>query len=279
MKRLPMLAWVVAIIALVASAALVGSNLQGRTATATTNPVRQASVKLHRTIPKEPGGFTQGLEVRRGVLYESVGLYGSSEIRSVELKTGKVIKRKPLDQKFFAEGMTVVPGKSGAASDRIIQLTWKEQTAIVRDVASLDEVDRLPYTQEGWGVCYNATRKVLIHSDGSSVFLLRDPRTFRERGRLQVRMPDGSRPTELNELECQRDAIYVNIWQQSKILEIDPTTGIVRRTIDLSSLVPTTLASPDDVLNGIAALGNGRFLVTGKRWPNYFEVSFHDVTR
>ena len=274
-----MLAWVVASTALVASAALVGSNFAERAATAATaatNPLRKASVKLHRKIPKEPGGFTQGLEVRRGVLYESVGLYGSSEIRSVELKTGRVLTRKPLGPKFFAEGMTIVPGKS-AAADRIIQLTWKEQTAIVRDLATLDEIDRLPYTQEGWGLCYSPTRKVLIHSDGSSMLTLRDPKTFRERGRLQVRMPDGSRPTELNELECHRDAIYVNVWRQSNILELDAATGIVRRTIDLSSLVPDTLASPDDVLNGIAALGNGRFLVTGKRWPSYFEVSFHDV--
>lgn len=249
----------------------------GTNSCAAAKPPTYARVKVHRTVAKEAGGFTQGLEVRNGVVYESVGLYGGSEIRSVEIKTGKVTKRVALDPQFFAEGMTIVPGadKSGK-SDKIVQLTWKEKTAIVRDVANLGEVGRLSYKQEGWGICYSPKLKALIHSDGSSTLYVRDPKSFAERRRIEVRMPDGTPATQLNELDCQTDTVFANVWQQSNILEIDSRSGIVRRSIDASSLVPSGLSSPDDVLNGIASLGNGRFLVTGKRWPTYFEVSFEN---
>lgn len=267
----------------IALAALLGAVLAGAGAcsqsTATTKPPTaaptRAVVKVHRTIPKEPGGYTQGLEVRNGVVYESVGQYGESEIRTVEIKTGNVTKRLPLDAKFFAEGMTIIPGKDRSGkSDRIVQLTWKEQTAIIRDAKTLREVGRLSYRQEGWGICYSSTLRALVHSDGSSTLFVRDPKTFAERSRVEVRMPDGSRPTQLNELECQSETVLANVWQQSNILEIDLGSGTVRRSIDASTLTPPDVSLADDVLNGIAALGNGRFLVTGKRWPNYFEVSF-----
>jgi glutaminyl-peptide cyclotransferase len=235
---------------------------------------RQGGVKVIRSIPKEPGGFTQGLEYRNGVLYEGVGLYGQSELRTVDLKTGTVTKRSKLDPRFFAEGITVIPGKAG--KDTVVQLTWQEKTAVVWDAKTLREIRRFTYEQEGWGLCFSSATKQLIHSDGSSALFVRDPNTFAERKRIQVRMPDGSMPNELNELECEKKSVFANVWQKNTILEIDQKTGSVVRVIDASAIVPTGLSSPDDVLNGIAALGKGRYLVTGKRWPNYFEVSFVD---
>lgn len=237
---------------------------------------RQATIRIVRTIPKEPGGFTQGLEFRNGVLYEGVGSYGQSEIRAVDRKTGKVTKRARLDPKFFAEGITLVPAKSG--NSNVVQLTWQEKTAVVWDAKTFREIRRFTYDQEGWGLCFSSATKQLIHSDGSSTLFVHDPNTFAERKRIQVRMPDGTSPTELNELECEKNSVFANVWQKNTILEIDQKSGSVRRVIDASSIVPTVRTSPDDVLNGIAALGKGRYLLTGKRWLNYYEVTFVDVT-
>jgi glutaminyl-peptide cyclotransferase len=244
--------------------------------TVATSTLRQGELKVIRTIPKEAGGFTQGLEYRNGILYEGVGMYGQSELRTVDLKTGTVINRSKLESKFFAEGLTLVPGQGKAGKDTVVQLTWQEKTAVVWDAKTLREIRRFTYKQEGWGLCFSATTKQLIHSDGSSTLFVRDPNSFAERKRIQVRMPDGTMPNELNELECEKKSVFANVWQKNTILEIEQKSGSVVRVIDASSIVPPGLTSPDDVLNGIAALGNGRYLLTGKRWPNYFEVSFVD---
>ena len=50
----------------------------------------------------------------------------------------------------------------------------------------------------------------------------------------------------------------------------------VSRIIDATAIVPIGSRSPDDVLNGIAKLGKGRYLLTGKRWTSYYEVTFVD---
>ena len=55
---------------------------------------------------------------------------------------------------------------------------------------------------------------------------------------------------------------------------IDPHSGRVTGWIDLSGLLPPQINStPVDVLNGIAYDdANGRLFVTGKLWPQLFEI-------
>ena len=60
------------------------------------------------------------------VTYESTGQYGQSSLRQLEYKQGKVLRNEPLDNAFFAEGLTVF-------QDKIIQLTWQENTGLVYD--------------------------------------------------------------------------------------------------------------------------------------------------
>jgi glutaminyl-peptide cyclotransferase len=241
--------------------------------TAKTTGVALATVKVTRTIAKEPGTFTQGLEVNDGVLYESTGLYGESQMRTVDLKTGTVLQRVPLDASLFAEGATVLPDGT------LVQLTWREKTAIVRDLKTLAETKRLPYEEEGWGVCYSATAKAVVQTDGSNQLLIRDPKTFALQKSIPVTDSRGKPTSSLNELECVGPSVFANVWTEDRILEINVATGAVIREIDASALtkqVPNR--GPDDVLNGIAALGDGRYLITGKRFPAYYEVTF-DPTR
>src|SRR5262245_48055481 len=69
-------------------------------------------------FPHDPEAYTQGLIYRDGVLFESVGRYGRSELRRVSLETGEVIQRRALDSMYFAEGLS-------DWNDRLIQLTWQ----------------------------------------------------------------------------------------------------------------------------------------------------------
>lgn len=81
--------------------------------------------RVLRTIPHEANSFTQGVHVcinrdrvyklfktnticllsglsfYNGGLYESVGLYGSSELRRVDLESGEVIERYAIDEQYF----------------------------------------------------------------------------------------------------------------------------------------------------------------------------------
>ena len=221
-----------------------------------------------RTYPHDINTYTEGLEVRGDLVYESSGLYGTSQIRTSSLRTGTVVAQVDLPKTMFAEGMTLLP------DGRIIQLSWKEKTAFVRNTKTLAETGRLSYDEEGWGLCYSSTKKVLVHSDGTNKLRLRDPKTFTVKRTLDTKFPDGQMPTLLNELECVGNTVYVNVWTTKTILQIDLTSGLVIRSIDAMGIGPTTLRSPDDVLNGIAILPNGHFLLTGKRWPLSYEVRF-----
>ncbi len=58
------------------------------------------------TYPHDRRAFTQGLIFLDGVLYEGTGMKGQSNIRKVELSTGRVLREKPIDGQYFGEGLT-----------------------------------------------------------------------------------------------------------------------------------------------------------------------------
>lgn len=227
-----------------------------------------ATVRVIRTSPHDPTSFTQGLEVKGDLLYESVGLYGASGLKVSSLKSGKVLTSVQLDPKQFAEGLTIGP------DGKVIQLTWTDKFAYVRHPKTLAEEKRFSYAEEGWGICYSAKKKVFVHTDGSGTLRLRSTKDFSTKSTVVAKFSDGTEPKALNELECVDNTVYVNVWQTKQILQIDLTSGLVLRTIDASALGPATVTSGDDVLNGIAKLPNGNFLLTGKRWPTFYEVQF-----
>jgi glutaminyl-peptide cyclotransferase len=236
-------------------------------------PDATSVTKIVRTFPHDVTAFTEGFESKGGLVYESSGLYGTSRIQLSQLATGKVLASVALEPKMFAEGLARIPG------DQIVQLTWREHVAIVRDARTLAETKRFSYVEEGWGLCYSANLKMLVHSDGTDTLRLRSAKDFSITGTVKVRYPGGRAPTALNELECVGNSVFVNVWQTKQILQIDLITGIVTRTIDASNLGPDKVTSPDDVLNGIAYLSSGRLLLTGKRWPLIYEVTLVDAPK
>jgi glutamine cyclotransferase len=227
-------------------------------------PSSQLKVQVLASTPHDPAAFTEGLELSGGVLYEGTGLEGSSSIRSVDPATGQVKQQVDLPGPLFGEGITVV-------GDRIWQITWQDGIAIQRDRASLAEVKRVTYTGEGWGLCRDGAR--LVMSDGTAKLTFRNPDSFDATATVHV-TKDGQPVERINELECVGGTVWANIWQTDEIVRIDPQSGHVTASVDLSSVRPAGVRK-SDVLNGIAAVpGTDEFLVTGKNWPKTFRVKF-----
>ena len=220
--------------------------------------------KIVHVYPHDDQAYTQGLIFRDGFLYESTGLYGRSSLRKVKLDTGEVVQQRPLDARYFAEGLTEWRGE-------LLQLTWRSEIGFIYDMATFTPRRTFTYSGEGWGLTHDGTS--LILSDGTSVLRFIDPSTFRETRRVVVR--DGNTPvTDLNELECVEGEVFANVWHTNRIARIAPATGRVNGWIDLTGLMSAPFRlDPEAVLNGIAYDAAGkRLFVTGKLWPRLFEI-------
>jgi glutamine cyclotransferase len=214
--------------------------------------------------PHDTKAYTQGLVFHDGHLYESTGQYGSSTLRKVELKSGKVKKKTDVSNECFAEGLAIL-------QDRIFQLTWRTQKGFIYDLKNLKQQGEFSYTGEGWGLASDG--QLLIMSDGSNQLYFRDPQSFQVVRTIGV-FANGAPLRKLNELEYIKGEIYANIWQDERIVRIDPQSGKILAWIDLKGLRPQeTLSNSENVLNGIAYdEEHDRLFVTGKRWPTIFEI-------
>ncbi|WP_231726043.1 MULTISPECIES: glutaminyl-peptide cyclotransferase [unclassified Sphingomonas] len=239
-------------------------------ATGTPRPrLRAESATIVARYPHDAGAFTQGLIWYDGALYESVGQPGVSEVRRVDLTTGRVRRRARIPAPQFGEGLARWQGE-------LISLTWTSGIAHRWDARTLKSRGQFRYPGEGWGL--TTLGDSLILSDGTSDLRVLDPTNFAERRRIPVRL--GDTPVDrLNELEVIDGLIFANIWFSNLIIAIDPATGQVTRAIDLSPVVREVApADRDAVLNGIAWDGERRRLfVTGKYWPTLFEIRLDDA--
>jgi glutamine cyclotransferase len=222
-----------------------------------------AGFTVVNAYPHDPTAFTQGLEFRDGVLYESTGLQGRSGIRKVTLETGKVIQEFKIAPGYFGEGLTVTAGK-------LFQLSWKDKTGFVYDAKTFRFIRNFSYFGEGWGLTHDETS--LIMSDGTSALRFLETTRFSERKRLKV-MDAAAAIPNLNELEMIKGEIWANIWQTDYIARISPKDGHVVGWVNLKGLLPPAAGAKPDVLNGIAYDSvKDRIFVTGKLWPKLFEI-------
>ena len=231
----------------------------------TATAVEQSKVQVHRVLPHDPQAFTQGLLWWNGKLYESLGERGKSELRRIDTATGEVEQRAPIPVFFFGEGLAL-------AGERLVMLTWQAQRAFLFHRDSFAKLGTFTYQGEGWGLCHDGARFVM--SDGSSKLTFRDSASFAFAGAVEATL-DGVPLARLNELECVADGVYANVWQRDFIVRINPTSGRVTQRIDASGLLDAAAAPAAGVLNGIAYNPDSkRFYITGKRWPQLFEVTF-----
>jgi len=210
------------------------------------------------TMPRDPTVYTQGLEIRDGVLYESSGGYGRSAIHAVDPSTGRILSRRGLPDDIFAEGLTF-HGNSGYL------LTWREGLVLLFDPISLEVTDTLRLVGEGWGVCSDGRN--LYTSNGSAALVVRSPRDMAPLDTLTVALDGVPRPG-LNELEWTESGILANRWGTDRILRISPATGEVLEVMDMSRFSESGLPGRD-VMNGLAAMDDSLLLVTGKLWHRY----------
>ena len=221
-------------------------------------------------VERSKKGYTQGFYIDEGILYESTGGYGSSQIRSFDLKTQKVIESKPLPKHLFAEGLTPY------GDDAMIQLTWKAGLGIVYDKESINVRKVFRYKTEGWGITTKG--KQIVMSDGSDTLTFLDPETLAPEHQIKVTM-DGEPVHRLNELEWVDESIWANVWMTDEIVQISPKTGEVLAKVDCSNLLKGRRPrNRNAVLNGIAYDAREKvFWLTGKMWPTLYKVKFTSV--
>ena len=228
--------------------------------------VARLDFEVRRTLPHDPGAYTQGLVIHEGAFLESTGQYGTSTLRRVDVETGRVVRSHALSDEHFGEGVAVV-------GDRVIQLTWKAGLAFVYDADTFALEETYEYEGEGWGLCHDGAS--LFMTDGSGVLFRRDPATFAVLDEIRVTR-DGFSVRDLNELECVGEHVYANVYMTNDILRIDKATGEVTGELDALSLALASERPPETgaVFNGIAwDEASGTFYVTGKLWPRMFEIA------
>ena len=228
-------------------------------------PVPVLTARIVHRYPHDPQAFTEGLLWRDGALYESIGLEGRSEVRRVDLATGKVTLRARIPPAEFGEGLA-------SWGTQLISLTWHGGVAHRWDARTLKRVGEGRFAGEGWGLASDGKR--LVHSDGSSTLRFLDPATLKVTRSVTVTL-NGKPVSQVNELEVVDGAVLANVWHTPYLLRIDPADGRVTAVIDLRPVVAEVKVSdPEAVANGIAWDAAGkRLFVTGKLWPTLFEIA------
>lgn len=217
-----------------------------------------------RSYPHDVNAYTQGLIWHDNRMFEGTGVVGKSNIREVELATGRVIRKRDLAAPHFGEGIVIL-------GDNLYQITWTTGRAFVYDWRTFNPKKEFRYEGDGWGLTTDGTS--LIMSDGTSTIRFRDPNTFEEQRSISV-ADNGVPVAKLNELEWVKGEIWANVYESDQIVRINPVDGKVVGWIDLAGLLaPEDRTGSAEVLNGIAYdAANDRIFVTGKLWPKLFEI-------
>jgi glutamine cyclotransferase len=227
-----------------------------------------------RTYPHDPTAFTEGLFFYDGKLYESTGApehlpKARSTFGVIDTATGKLNVKVEVDKKlYFGEGLA-------AANNKLYWLTYTNQVCFVYDDKTYKRVGQFSYPNEqGWGLI-NINGQ-LVMSDGTYNLTYYDPETFKPLKILPV-TKDGYALDHINELEFINGYIYANVWMTNQIVKIDPSTGAVVGELDLSEIWERVRKKDENVseMNGIAYdPGSNRVFVTGKMWPEMYEIRF-----
>jgi glutamine cyclotransferase len=249
-------------LALALCAALATAHAAPALAGATTLPCRVTA-----EYPHDPGTSTQGLIFNQGLLIESSGGFGESYLTVSEPETGRRLRTRTIEGRYFAEGIALHENK-------LHMLTWLSGTGFIFDPVSLETLASFAYradgeSTEGWGLAFDGQRFIL--SAGNDMLRFHRPGDFARTGTLAVRDEDA--PVRLlNELEWVGGMILANVWKSDRIAVIDPETGQVAAWIDLSPL-RQRIAPESGTANGIAYdAATGRLFVTGKHWDKLFVI-------
>lgn len=250
------------------------SNQPGKDVIASTPATPIINYAVTKFFPHETNLYTEGLLVHNGQLFESTGSpddhpQTKSVIGIIDLATGKMDQKVEIDKsKYFGEGIVIF-------NDKLYQLTYTTQVGFIYDLKTFRKTGEFKYSnKQGWSLTTNGTE--LIMSDGTNKLTFLDPATLKPVKVLAV-TENGVPVEKLNELEFIKGFIYANVWLTDFIVKIDPATGRVIGKLDFTSLsFEAKNKNPDaEVLNGIAYdAATDKIYVTGKLWPNIYQVEF-----
>jgi len=216
-----------------------------------------------KVTPHDTRALTQGLLFHEGFYYESTGGYGTSTLRQVDPESGKVLKHLNLPRRLFGEGLAL-------RGERLYQLEWKSGQGFIYDRETLKLQGTFRYSGEGWGLTWNGEHFIL--SDGTSTLRFLDPESFTLVRSVKVHNHRGP-IDQLNELEFVEGKIFANRWFHDEILVIDPASGAIEGSLNLTKLERPRPRSQEAVLNGIAYDPTTRLLhITGKYWPRIYTL-------
>ena len=135
------------------------------------------SYVVDATVPHLADAFTQGLTIANGTLYESDGLYGYSQVRSVDRTSGWTIASTRMKHHHFAEGIEVVGNK-------LVQLMWKASVVLEYSLPDLRLLREVPVSigREGWGLASDG-RTLYVTDSGSALYHV-NPDTYEVEKRL-----------------------------------------------------------------------------------------------
>jgi glutaminyl-peptide cyclotransferase len=164
------------------------------------------------TMPHERGTWTEGLEISGGVLYESTGLAGQSQLRALDPGTGRLLRAVPLADHRYGESITML----GAT---IWQLTYRDHLALrwEQHGGSVGGAARgpaaLPGRRMGAVPHHRPPRWTRCPAGGQrrlSQLRLLSPTDLAPLGQVSVRVR-GRSLTGLNGLECVTDSVWANV--------------------------------------------------------------------
>lgn len=243
----------------------------------TIQPLKTITYTLVEAYPHDTTSFTEGLLVHDGKLFESTGATDNlPQTRSlfgiVNLKTGKIDVKAELDRKkYFGEGIAVL-------NDKIYQLTYQSQVGFIYDVKTFKNMGQFSYkNKEGWGLTSDGTN--LIMSDGTSDLTFLEPKNLNFLKSINVNTINYDMADQLNELEHINGFIYANIWRTNIIIKIDPATGKIVGSLDLSALAAKAKSKYKNSLemNGIAFDPvTKNIYITGKMWPEIYRIEIQN---
>lgn len=236
----------------------------GQIAPAAPTPPPVVKPELVRAYPHDTTAFTEGLLIADGAMYESTGREGQSVIRQVDLATGRTLQSATVPDGLFGEGIV-------AWGRELRSVTWHGGRGFRWSRPALKRTGEWRYDGEGWAMTDDGHQIIL--SDGSPRLRFLDPATMAVARTLDVTV-DGRPLRNLNELEYIDGQIWANVWMTRYIVRIDPRSGVVVGVIDLGDLIARVgLTDRDSVANGIAYdRAKHRIFVTGKNWPELFEI-------
>jgi glutaminyl-peptide cyclotransferase len=288
----------VLILSLLSSCNHADRNTSAETATESAdNTPPLISYMVMKELPHDTSAYTEGFLFHDGQLYESTGTVDNmpddrlSRFGTVDSATGKLQTKVEIDrEKYFGEGIVFLKGK-------VYQLTWTTKIGFTYDAKNFKKLGEFTFpSKEGWGMTTNGAQ--LIMSDGTSNISYLDPdsstpvevkihysdgdsavKTLNSLRLVKIlSVTDNNGPvSNINELELIKGYLYANQWQTNYILKIDTSSGKVVGKLDLDSIVREEASKfpGAEVLNGIAYdSASGKVYITGKLWPNIFEIKF-----